>query len=91
MLAKVESEITSAMYGDTSSKFDQLDCKDDAEFQQYVDKFEFDLGIKMERNNMSTISKNVARKYPITLPYTKFVVDVLNHLTVLIHMNLDYW
>lgn len=31
------------------------------------------------------------RYYPITLPYTKFVVDVLNHLTELINMNLDYW
>jgi len=31
------------------------------------------------------------RYYPITLPYTKFVVDVLNHLTDLINMNLDYW
>jgi len=27
----------------------------------------------------------------VTLPYTKFVVDILNHLTDLVNTNLDYW
>mgnify|MGYP003340961297 CR=1 FL=1 len=31
------------------------------------------------------------QSYPVTLPYTHFVVDVLNHLADLIDKNLDYW
>lgn len=56
-----------------------------------MEKYEFELNENMDRTNAATAAINLKRNYPITLPYTKFVVDVLEHLTTFINANLDYW
>jgi len=45
----------------------------------------------MDRLNAATAAQNLKRYYPVTLPYTKLVVDILNHLIDLVNTNLDNW
>ena len=91
ILEKVESKVTTCLYSDESSQFQELVCKNDEEFERYVEKFQFELSELMDRSNAATAALNLKRYYPVTLPYTKFVVDILNHLTDLVNTNLDYW
>jgi hypothetical protein len=39
ILEKVESKVTTCLYSDESSQFQELVCKNDEEFERYVEKF----------------------------------------------------
>jgi|LakMenEpi03Aug12_release.lakeMendotaPanAssembly.Ray.scaffolds.fasta_scaffold965584_2 hypothetical protein len=91
MLRKVESEITTYMYDPSKELFSELFVKNDDDFELYVEKFEFELSEYIERSNNATAAINLKRYYPITLPYSIFVVDMLNLMTKFVDKNLDYW
>ena len=91
MLRKMEGEITTDMYAKTEEPFNELFVKNDDDFELYVEKFEFELSEYIERSNNATAAINLKRYYPITLPYSIFVVDMLNLMTKFVDKNLDYW
>ena len=91
ILSKVEAKMTELyeMGKVYSTQFNELKCNNDEEYYMYVKKFEFGDYEETDRSNASMYQ--VKAKYPVMLPYTMFVVDVLNHLVEFINKNLDYW
>ena len=59
-------------------------ANNDEEFTYSVEKFEFELFDHFKTNK-------VTKNYPISLPYSKSVVEINYALASFIEKNLDYW
>lgn len=59
-------------------------ANNDEEFAYSVERFEFELFDHFKTNKL-------AKNYPISLPYSKSVVEINYALAGFVEKNLDYW
>ena len=62
----------------------QNQVKNDEEFSHSVERFEFELFDHFKTNK-------VVKQYPISLPYSRSVVEINYTLASFVEKNLDYW
>ena len=70
LLDKVKSSVATELM---KEEYNPNDVHSDDEFKQFVDKFEFELG-----DQQQIWGNKVTINYPLTLPYSKSVVQINN-------------
>lgn len=81
LLQKVTGTVATLL---AQEQYQQHEATNDEEFTYSVEKFEFELFDHFKTNK-------VMKSYPISLPYSKSVVEINYALTGFLERNLDYW